>query len=214
MSSRKLIRITMHRLVLVMLVAVATWIASVAQPTRLRMSASGEQSQSATSQQPFTADERARIGKQALSHLQKAAEVKNQRLRVLSVTKLSPEKDDAQTAAVGVVVFNYSQGTAKRLIIDPSNGAVLREETLRGRPQASEEELEEARQILRSDTEHGRLLEGGGVLEGGFVVDDPGQQSTTDRFIQFQILTSDRQNLQRFVTVNLTAGRIAESRRQ
>jgi hypothetical protein len=58
------------------------------------------------------------------------------------------------------------------------------------------------------------MLEAGGVLEGGFVVDAPMRQSMRDRFIQFQILTSNRLGLQRVVIVNLTNRRIAESRQR
>jgi hypothetical protein len=96
--------------------------------------------------------------------------------------------------------------------MNSSNGAVLREERLRGRPQPSEEELQEARQVIRADPVHARMLQAGGVIEGGFVVDAPKLQSRRDRFLQFQILTSDRQRLQRLVIVNLTTHRIAEAR--
>ena len=98
--------------------------------------------------------------------------------------------------------------------MDWSNGAVLRQELLRGRPQPSEEERQEARQIIRADPEHARMLEAGSVIEGGFIVDAPRLESTRDRFLQFQILTSDRLGLQRVVIVNLTSRRIAESRQR
>jgi hypothetical protein len=42
----------------------------------------------------------------------------------------------------------------------------------------------------------------------------PTQSRRRDRCIQFQILTADRQGLQRVVVVNLSTGRIAESRQR
>jgi len=162
----------------------------------------------------WTPDERARLSEQALTYLRRFKEVRNSRLRVLGIKRLPPEKETVRRFLVSAVVFNYSQGNATRLIMNPSNGAVLREERLRGRPQASEEELQEARQIIRTDWEHARMLQSGGILEGGFVVDAPAKHSGRDRFVQFQILTADRQGLQRVVIVNLTTGRVAESRQR
>src|SRR5438128_1763338 len=156
MFSRKPICMTMHRWVPAILVILATWMTLAARPAPLPTSAPGGQRPPAP-QQTFTADQRARISEQALAHLRQKPELRNQRLRVLSVKPVLPEKEDAQTPTASVIVFNYSQGNAKRLILDPTSGAVLREETLRGRPQPSEEEVEEARQILRADAEHRRL---------------------------------------------------------
>jgi hypothetical protein len=214
MHSRKLISVTISSLVLAMLVSLATCVIAGTQSASIGIGIPGRQSQAGNIQEVFTPDERARLSDKALAHLKGSLRVKEQRLRVLGVKRLPSEKGADQKSIASVVVFNYSQGTATRLILDSSDGTVLREERLRGRPQASEEELEEARQIIRADPEHARLLEAGGVLEGGFVVDDPARRSTSGRFIQFQILTSDRQGLQRFVTVNLTTGRIAESRQR
>ncbi|MFZ1220988.1 MAG: hypothetical protein WAO00_16965 [Chthoniobacterales bacterium] len=165
-------------------------------------------------QELWTPVEQARLGERALTYLRRLREARKARLRVLGIKRLPAEKETVQRFLVSAVVFNYSQGIVIRLIIDPSNGAVLHEEHLRGRPQASEDERQEARQIIRTDLEHARMLENGGILEGGFVVDAPAKHSMRDRFIQFQILTADRQGLQRVVVVNLTTGGIAESRQR
>lgn len=211
MFSRKLVSITISGLAPIML---AAWVLAGTYASHTSIVTTSWGSQVGNPQEPFTPGERARLSEQALAHLRTDPVVRNQRMRVLTVKRLTPEKEAPETSTAGVVVFNYSQGNAKRIIINPANGAILRVETLRGRPQASEEELQEASQIIRADQEHARLLDAGGVLEGGFVVDDPGRRSPRHRFIQFQILTPDRQSLQRFVTVNLNTGRIAESRRQ
>lgn len=172
------------------------------------------QSRPENSQGSITPEEQARLSKQALAQLRKSPVVRDQRLRVLSIKSLPGEKDEFQKSLASVVVFNYSTGNATRLVMYQSTGLVLRQERLRGRPQPSEEELQEARRIIRADPEQARLLAAGGVLEGGFVVDAPSGQSLRHRFIQFQILTSDRLGLQRLVVVNLTTGGIAESKQQ
>lgn len=210
MHNRELVGIAGFGLVPAMIVLLATCLMAGTRATR--MDAVYWQNQTVNPRESLTPGERARLSEQALAHLRKSPAVKDQRLRVLGIKRLPPEKEAAQRSLAGVVVFNYSQGNATRLIMDTSNGVVLREERLRRRPQASEEEREEARQIIRSDPKHARLLEADGVIEGGFVVDAPGGQSTRDRFIQFQILTSDRRGLQRVVIINLTTGRVAESR--
>lgn len=176
----------------------------------------GWQGRPESSQGSITPEEQARLSKQALAHLRKSPAVKRQRLRVLSIKSLpnEDEKVTPQKSRATVVVFNYSTGKATRLTMDRSNDLVLREERLPGRPQPSEEEREEARQVVRADSELGRMLAGGSVLEGGFVVDAPEGQSLRHRFIQFQILTSDRLSLERLVIVNLTSGSIAESKQQ
>jgi hypothetical protein len=209
---RESVGITISGLVLAILVSLAMWVRAATPAARMDISTTGWQSQVGNSQESFIRDERARLSEQALAHLKRSPAVKDQRLRVLGIKRLPPEKGAAQRPLASVLVFNYSQGKATRLVIDSLNGAVLREERLRGRPQPSEEERQEARQVIRADPEHARLLEAGGVLEGGFVVDAPKRQSMRDRFLQFQILTSDREGLKRLVIVNLTTGIIAESR--
>lgn len=212
----KLATISIYGLVPLWFAALATSSDARTVTTRVAIGAAVGHSQSGNPQAPLTAAERTRLSERALAYLQrsglKVRISRNQRLRILSVKRLPAEKSAATGLVASVVAFNYSEGRATRLIMDSSTGAVLREERLRGRPQPSEEELQEAGQIVRREPELARILEAGGILEGGFTVDDPKRRSTRDRFIQFQILTSDRQGLQRFVTVNLTTGRLAESR--
>jgi hypothetical protein len=214
MHGRRLIGVTISILKLVMLVSFAIWFTAGARAALAGIGSSVWPGQIGNPQESLTPDERTRLSEQALTHLRRSPSARNQRLRILSVKRVPPEKGAIETSIASVVVFNYSQGNATRLIMDSSNGAVLREERLRGRPQASEEERQEARQVIRADPEHARMLEAGGVLEGGFVVDAPRRQSMRDRFIQFQILTSNRLGLQRVVIVNLTNRRIAESRQR
>jgi hypothetical protein len=206
-------RVSLSGLMPVVFVFLAAWVGAWAPAARPGVGDTGWQDKAAGPAESFTPAVRARLVEQSLAHLRASLPVKGQRLRVLSIKRLPPEKKSDRQATVSVLIFNYSQGHTTRLRMDLATGAVLREERLNGRPQPSEEELQEAREVIRADPEHARLLEAGGVLEGGFVVDDPGNQSTRDRFIQFHLLTHDRLHLQRFVTVNITAGRIAESRK-
>jgi hypothetical protein len=206
--------VTISILELVVFVSIGTSFMARAQTAPAGIGTSVWQGPIGNQQESLTPDERTRLGAQALTHLRRSLSAKNQRLRILSIRRVPLEKGTVDSSIASVVVFNYSQGKATRLIMDSSNGAVIREERLRGRPQASEEERQEARQVIRADLEHARMLEAGGVLEGGFVVDAPRRQSMRDRFIQFQILTSNRQGLQRLVIVNLTTRRIAESRQR
>jgi hypothetical protein len=164
-----------------------------------------------TQQQLLSPDERARLSDQALKYLQRSPATKPARLRILSIKRLPGEKWGSETAVVGVLVFNYTKGNATRLILALSNGSVIREEHLRGRPQPSEEELEEAQLVIRSDAEQARMLQAGSIIEGGFVVDPPKGQSIRSRCLLFQVLSSDRKRLQRDIIVNLTTGRIVES---
>jgi len=207
MYGRRLLGIAKYAPLPAMCISLAMWVPAGTLAARMVYATADSQIE-----ELWTPDGRARLSKQALAYLRSLRKTRNSRLRVLGIKRLPLEKETTQRFLVSAVVFNYSQGNATRLIIDPSNGAVLREERLRGRPQASEEERQEACQIIRTNLEYARMLEGGGVLEGGFVVDAPSKQSMRDRFIQFQILTADRQGLQRLVIVNLTTGRIAESR--
>jgi hypothetical protein len=141
---------------------------------------------------------------------------RNQRLRILSVT-LAPDDKATTGGLVGVhiasiVLFNYTVGKAVRLLVDASTGEILTEEPIRGRPQPSEEEIQEAAKIIKQNPALGRMLQDGSILEGGFIADGPIGTPQRHRFIQMHVLTSNRRTLQRLVVVDLTSGTIAESR--
>jgi hypothetical protein len=135
-----------------------------------------------------------------------------QRRKVLSVTvpadtEALPRKKGRRVARV--VVFDYDQGKASTLLVDASSAEVLKEEPIRGRPQPSTEEKQDAVKIVQQDPKLAQLLQGNAVLEGGFIVDGPHGAPPKHRFLQLQLLTPDRQQLQRTVVVDLTAGAIA-----
>lgn len=212
MQQGKLIDLMQTGLKLAFLIFFVAWFIAAGQPMSPRTGNDNNRLQSGPPQELLSADERAQLSERALKHLQRSPSTKHERLRVLGIRRLPAEKSNREPASVSVLVFNYSKGSATRLIMDLSNGAVLREERLRGRPQPSEEELEEARLVIRSDADQARMLHTGSIIEGGFVVDAPKGQSIRDRCLLFQVLSSDRKRLERDVIVNLTTGRIVESR--
>jgi hypothetical protein len=144
-----------------------------------------------------------------------AARWANQRVRVLRV-RFDESKDAPERRLAIATVMNYSRGGATRATLDLTSGEVS-EAALRGRPQASPEELAEAASIVGSDPAHVRLLGGGQRLGGGFIVDPPpgveSHDGSAHRFLQLHVLSADRRRIEHVVTVDLTSGAIAASQR-
>jgi hypothetical protein len=103
-----------------------------------------------------------------------------------------------------VVLFDHTAGEARRVLLDLDTGELLANRVLPGRPQGSREEFEEAARIIRRDPGLARLLDEGGVLDGGFIVADP--DGSRRRMIQLKLLSADRHSLLRSITVDLTRG--------
>lgn len=162
---------------------------------------------------PFTSQEQTQIINRFLANPRVVERMRNQRVRVLSlVSGLTDKEITAPRHANRIakaVVFNYSTGNATRFMLDAASGEVLREEPLRGRPHASQEEIQEAMRIIQANPELARLLQTGGIVEGGFIVDGPTGAPPRNRYIQMQVLTSDRSRIQKLVSVDLTRGIIA-----
>jgi len=167
-----------------------------------------------TSASAFTPQERAQIVTQVLALPKVSVGMKDHRLTSLRVARESGDKEAPPQRLASVVLFDYTTGKATRFVIATETGALVREQPLRGRPQASEEELEEARKIIEANVEHKRLLQAGGVLEGGLIVDGPPGAPALHRFLQIQVLTADRHRIQRLVVVDLTTGTIVLSKEQ
>jgi hypothetical protein len=135
-------------------------------------------------------------------------------LRTISVTSYAPPKKGAPAAgadAVTIIIFSYGEGRAYRVLYEPIAKRVVSRELLPGRPQPSVEERKEVYSLIRADVAHAKLLTAGDVLEGGFAVDGPPGISERDRFVQVLMLSPDRQNFVRIVTVDLTARKIVSS---
>jgi hypothetical protein len=113
---------------------------------------------------------------------------------------------------IGMIRFDYASGIATRVVVDESSGKILQYRTYPGRPQSSRQEFHEAVSIILGDRELARLVEGGAVTEGGFIVDGPAGHPRNDRYIQIRLLSSDRRNLLRVVLVDLTERAVAAAR--
>lgn len=159
---------------------------------------------------PLTVQEQTQISTSVLTRLQNNRITANQRFKVLRVTSTLSDKETTTEKRIGrVVVFNYSTGVAWRFEVDALSGQVLSEEPLRGRPQSSTQEVQEAIGIILANQELTRLLQTGSILEGGFIVDSPKGTSQINRYIQMQVLNRDRNRIQKLITVDLTRKVIA-----
>ena len=117
-----------------------------------------------------------------------------------------------QGGAIALIVFDYSTGTASRVVLDAAGRKVLREQKLPGRPQSSRQEFHDAIEIVRRDPRLGHFLTNAAVPEGGFIVDGPPDHPSQDRYIQVRLLSPDRRSLLRLVLVDLTLGVAASDR--
>jgi hypothetical protein len=158
-------------------------------------------------------EERARIAGNVLQSQDLAPLAAQGRLRVLSVTPYVPAKDQptAPENTANLIIFSYTEGRAYRVLYDTTSNRVLQRELITGLPQPSQEEINEAYQLIRSDPPLGRLLAEGNVLEGGFAVNGPPGASARDRFVQVQVLSPDRKHFVRIITVDLTTEKIVLS---
>ena len=168
----------------------------------------------APSHPPLQQQERDRIAREALENPNFKALAAQGPLRTISVASYAfPKKGEpiAGVNAVTIIVFSYGEGRAYRVVYEPTAKRVVSRELLSGRPQPSMEERKEVYSLIRADAAHAKLLAGGDVLEGGFAVDGPSGISERDRFVQVLMLSPDRQNFVRVVTVDLTARKIVSS---
>ncbi len=154
---------------------------------------------------PLTVQEQTQISTSVLTRLQNNRITANQRFKVLRVISTLSDKETTTEKRIGrVVVFNYSTGVAWRFEVDALSGQVLSEEPLRGRPQSSTQEVQEAIQIILANQELASLHQAGSIFEGGFIVDSPRGEPSINRYIQMQVLTPDRNRIQKLITVDLT----------
>ena len=168
----------------------------------------------ATSHPPLQQQERDRIAREVLENPDLKPLAAQGPLRTISVASYAfPKKGEpiAGVNAVTIIVFSYGEGRAYRVVYEPTAKRVVSRELLSGRPQPSMEERKEVYSLIRADAAHAKLLAGGDVLEGGFAVDGPSGISERDRFVQVLMLSPDRQNFVRVVTVDLTARKIVSS---
>lgn len=156
----------------------------------------------------LSADARARIAERVLSHPDLPQRQRGHRLAAIRVTAADiADGGVAVKSVVTVVLFDHTALEARRILIDPATNQLLLNERLPGRPQRSDAERDEAIAIIRRDTALARLLDEGGVLDGGFIVDDP--RGSRRRTIEMKLMSASRRALLRSIVVDLTAGEIA-----
>ncbi len=155
--------------------------------------------------------ERAKVG----DRLRQDAAERNERIRVLAVKpSVDTEKEGGTDLSVKAtsILFNYSTNRAERVQINSASGALLSRVTLAGVPQSSPEERSQAEQILWAQPELARLMrQESAVVIGGFVVSPPDGWPPDHRYVQMKVLSSDRRQLLRFVTVDMTSNAVANT---
>jgi hypothetical protein len=158
---------------------------------------------------PLSADASAQLAERVLAHPDLPQRVKGHRLAAIRVTaeETAAAADAAKTTVVTVVLFDHTVLEARRVRMNSATNQLLLNERLPGRPQRSDRELAEAAAIVARDPILGRLLSEGGVLDGGFIVDDPG--GSRRRMIQMKLMSANRRAALRSIVVDLTAGEIA-----
>jgi hypothetical protein len=164
----------------------------------------------------FSSGEKQQIIQRALDNPNLQLRRPGDRVRALRVISDVDEKENrlrlrARKSSAQVTLVNYNSGKAYRVSVDRNTGAIARQEELSGRPQTSLEERQEAKKIISSDLEYGRLLASEAVLEGGFAVVPPANSNPNHRYVQIQVLSSDRRSFLSIVTVDLTIGKIVAS---
>jgi hypothetical protein len=156
---------------------------------------------------PLSAAARAQLGERVLAHPDLPQRGRGHRLAAIRVTAEAVDVRDTPTTVVTVVLFDHTALEARRVRMDLATGQLLLNERLPGRPQRSDRELAEAVAIVRRDAGLARLLDEGGVLDGGFIVDDP--RGSRRRAIQMKLMSADRRALLRSIVVDLTLGEVA-----
>ena len=148
------------------------------------------------------------LGERVLGHADLPQRAKGHRLAVIRVTAEDViEASEPPRRIATVTLFDHTALESRRLMMDLTTNLVLLDERLSGHPQRSDRERDEAEAILRRDPALARLLAAGGVLDGGFIVDDP--RGSAHRAIQLKLMRADRRALLRSIVVDLTTGQIA-----
>lgn len=114
-----------------------------------------------------------------------------------------------QQSSFTVLLFDYTANKAVRYVLESASGNLISEQTLPGRPQPSEEEIQAAVSIVQADPDLAKLLKAGNRAVGGFVVDGPAKSAPDHRFLQLRIVSADMRRTERVVVVDLTSDLIA-----
>jgi hypothetical protein len=162
-------------------------------------------------------EERARLLEIVRGAAAAADESDGETVFLVSATTEVLEKDDPDRLRplVSAVVFDYRDGRATRYRVDLRSGEVLGRDVLPGVPQPSRAEFQRAVEVIRSSPELEELANGDVVFEGGFLADPPAEMAPDEarrqRLVEVHVLSADRSEILRFVTVSLAEGRVVSA---
>lgn len=129
-----------------------------------------------------------------------------------TVEALEKAEIEEMVPVVTAVVFDYARGRGVRYRIDARTLRMMATEVLRGVPQPSAEEIENAIAVIRRSEELAEVLRQEVVFEGGFLADPPesmpAEEARRRRLVEIHLLSSDRSELLRVVTVDLSTERV------
>ena len=156
----------------------------------------------------LSGDERISAIARVLAHPGVGASATGHRLAGIRATATTTTNVSGQSRSIfTVILFDHTALETRSVSIDIVTNVLIADQVVSGHPQRSPEELEEASAIIRQDEAIGRFLDQGAVLDGGFIVDDPGRPRR--RIIQFNLVSGDRRTLLRTITVDLTLQKVA-----
>lgn len=151
------------------------------------------------------AQERSAPKSQIQSNPQFNAKYKNQQVKLIKASKQINEETKRET--LEAITFNYTTGETERVNLDLTTGA-LSSEKLKGRAQSSQEERDEAVNLIKVHPTTGPLLTRRFALNGGFVVTPPAGVDPKQRVLQFKLTTADRGAIVYIVLVNLSTKQV------
>jgi len=118
----------------------------------------------------------------------------------------SPGAEGPQGAELILGTYGNNQGI--RVRFNPQTGDVEDVVAMKGRPQSSAEEQNEAETLIAQGTKLGELLRAGSRAVGGFVVDPPVGAPAEGRYLEYHIASPDRRQIQHKVFVSLASARL------
>jgi hypothetical protein len=130
-------------------------------------------------------------------------------VRVLRSTPVLAEKGQtANPNLVDVLVVSYGTSQGAHAFVDAETRQVVRVRIIRGRPQSSEVERQEAERRIRATPAVAPLFRAGAYVVGGFAVDAPPGEPKAGRYLEFHIGSSDRKTILRKAVVNMATGKV------
>lgn len=128
------------------------------------------------------------------------------RARVIRTICEDRGKEPPRTLAIAWIV-SYETGEAAEVQFAPGSLNDIDVRKMRGRPQSSEDEREEAKALVRELLRVDRDL----VVEGGFAVAAP-DGAPPGRYLELHVVSADRKRMLAEVIVDLSRRRIAAER--